>query len=136
MTIYKPMTPSLRRKIDKAYDSQMAELNECEDNCYVQMLRHLYGMQRNLLSSLPDGYLIPSDTAQLLAYESGKASERPKEGEWIDEAVPVCLVGKGNRQCRCSLCGHRDIQAKTQKVPYCWFCGAKMNEKHIADKEV
>lgn len=59
MTVYKPMTPSLRGKINKAYDKQMAELNECEDNCYVQMLKHLYGIQRNFVTSLPDGYLIP-----------------------------------------------------------------------------
>jgi len=58
-TIYKPMTPSLRRKIDSAYDKLMAELNECENNCYVQMLRNLYETQRNLLTSLPDGYLVP-----------------------------------------------------------------------------
>lgn len=59
MTVYKPMTPSLRRKIDIAYDKQMAELNECEDNGYVQMLKQLYGIQRNLLTSLPDGFLMP-----------------------------------------------------------------------------
>lgn len=57
-------------------------------------------------------------------------------GEWIEETVPVALVGRGNRQCTCSNCGHGDIQAKTQEVPYCWFCGAKMkggeeNEKSI-----
>ena len=59
MTIYKPMTPSLRREIDKAYDKQMEELNECEDNCYVQTLKKLYGIQRNILTSLPDGFLMP-----------------------------------------------------------------------------
>jgi len=59
MTIYKPMTPSLRREINKAYDKQMEELNECENNCYVQMLKEIYGIQRNILTSLPDGYLIP-----------------------------------------------------------------------------
>ena len=59
MTTYKPMTVSLRRKIGEAYDKQMAELNECEDNCYVQMLRQVYKAQRNLLLSLPDGYLLP-----------------------------------------------------------------------------
>lgn len=48
------------------------------------------------------------------------------KGEWIEEAVPIALIGRGNRQRRCSLCGHRDIQAKTQEVPYCWHCGAKM----------
>lgn len=59
MTVYKPMTPALRRKINKAYNEQINELSECEDNGYVQMLKSLYGIQRNLINSLPDGYLIP-----------------------------------------------------------------------------
>lgn len=57
--------------------------------------------------------------------ETLKDAEQPT-GEWIEETVPVAFVGRGNRQCRCSNCGHGDIQAKTQEVPYCWFCGAKM----------
>lgn len=59
------------------------------------------------------------------AINNAPTVDRP-QGEWIEEAVPVGLIGRGNRQRRCSLCGHRDIQAKTQEVPYCWFCGAEM----------
>ena len=59
MTVYKPMTPKLRNQIDDAYKKQMAELDECENTQYVQMLRNLYGVQMNFLQSLPDGYLIP-----------------------------------------------------------------------------
>ena len=59
MTVYKPMTPRLRRAINDAYDKQMRELDECEDNSYVQLVRSLYGVSRNLLTSLPDGYLLP-----------------------------------------------------------------------------
>lgn len=59
MTVYKPMTPDLRRQIDKAYDKKMDELKECENTPYVQMLKHLYGVQRNFLKQFPDGYLLP-----------------------------------------------------------------------------
>lgn len=59
MTAYKPMNPSLRRSINKACDEMIAELNECENNCYVQMLKHLYETERAVLTALPDGYLIP-----------------------------------------------------------------------------
>ena len=59
MTVYKPMTPRLRDQIDEAYRKQMAELDECENTPYVQFLKSLYGIQRNFLSQLPDGYLIP-----------------------------------------------------------------------------
>ena len=59
MTVYKPMTPKLRREINNAYDKQMRELDECEDNSYVQLLRSIYGIQRDLLTMFPDGYLLP-----------------------------------------------------------------------------
>jgi hypothetical protein len=50
-------------------------------------------------------------------------------GEWImwenqrDEDV-----ANGNYLYSCSNCGHADVHAKTQSVPYCWYCGARMNK--------
>lgn len=32
----------------------------------------------------------------------------------------------GNYRYVCSECDHSDIHAKTQEVPYCWYCGTKM----------
>lgn len=29
----------------------------------------------------------------------------------------------------CSNCHHGDVQARGQEVPYCWYCGAKMDVK-------
>lgn len=52
--------------------------------------------------------------------------KRP-HGRWIEEPVPIGLIGRGNGQYRCSNCQHGDIHAKTQEVPYCWYCGAKMD---------
>jgi hypothetical protein len=26
----------------------------------------------------------------------------------------------------CSVCGHGDVHARTQEVPYCWWCGSLM----------
>ena len=59
MTIYKPMTPKLRNEINYAYKKQMDELDTCENNEYVQLLKSTYSLQLKLLNSLPDGYLIP-----------------------------------------------------------------------------
>ena len=56
--------------------------------------------------------------------------ERP-QGKWIEETVPVALVGRGNGQYRCSNCQHGDVHAKTQEVPFCWYCGAKMDGKEV-----
>ena len=55
-----------------------------------------------------------------------KMSE-PKTGHWIrckeqDEAD----LDNGNALYECSNCGHTDLHAETQEVPYCWFCGSDM----------
>ena len=34
-----------------------------------------------------------------------------------------------NLVCRCSRCEHGDRHSPGITVPYCWFCGAKMEEK-------
>ena len=34
----------------------------------------------------------------------------------------------------CSNCHHGDVHAEGQEVPYCWYCGAKMDAKHIKEK--
>ena len=49
----------------------------------------------------------------------------PKHGWWIEEGL---VDGNQNRYCRCSVCGKGDTQAISQRVPYCWWCGAKMDE--------
>lgn len=59
MTFYKPMTPQMRRDIDRATDKAINELSECQNTPYVEMLKSLYEIQRNVLNSFPDGFLIP-----------------------------------------------------------------------------
>lgn len=60
---------------------------------------------------------------------------------WIESAQSVQRTGKwilhdnqrqedvdcGNYLYICSECGYSDLHAKTQDVPYCWHCGAKMS---------
>jgi len=55
------------------------------------------------------------------------ALKEPKTGHWIrckeqDEAD----LDNGNALYECSNCGHTDLHAETQEVPYCWFCGSDM----------
>ena len=53
-------------------------------------------------------------------------SEKPKTGHWI----PMGLVdANDNRNYECSECHHGDTHAKNQIVPYCWYCGAKMESE-------
>lgn len=58
-TYYKPLTPKLREEINDAIVSNMAELKTCENNAIVNAQIIGYGAFRNIINSLPDGYLIP-----------------------------------------------------------------------------
>ena len=74
---------------------------------------------------LPDGRLIT-------ALEMGiKALERQKTGRWILNGTTDC---DGNNNYICSNCSHGDTHAKGQKVPFCWWCGARM-EAENADSD-
>lgn len=61
--------------------------------------------------------------AYRMAVEALEA-EPVKHGKWLQEGL---VDGAGNRFCRCSNCGKGDTQAASQIVPYCWWCGAKMD---------
>lgn len=56
--------------------------------------------------------------------EDCEETEPIKHGHWIDEGL---VDGNQNRYCRCSECGKSDTQAISQRVPYCWWCGARMD---------
>lgn len=58
-TFYKPLTPKLRSEIMQSIDSNISELNTCQSNVLVNMQKTGYGALRNIISALPDGYIIP-----------------------------------------------------------------------------
>lgn len=47
-----------------------------------------------------------------------------KHGKWIDREGPDEDL---NVTDRCSVCWHSETHSQTVEVPYCWFCGAKMD---------
>lgn len=52
-----------------------------------------------------------------------------KKGYWILSDYQVKEdTDNGNYRYYCSNCSHADIHARTVDVPYCWYCGAKMEE--------
>ncbi len=59
MEIYKPLTPSLRMKIDNAFDRQINELKTCEDNALVRAQISALQAYKRIIHRLPDGYPIP-----------------------------------------------------------------------------
>ena len=48
-------------------------------------------------------------------------------GRWIDSGV---RDEDGNGEYTCSRCNHNDKHSPGIRVPYCWFCGAKMDGDH------
>ena len=61
-------------------------------------------------------------------------SAEPKTGAWIRcKKQRKKDLDNGNALYECSNCGHTDLHAETQEVPYCWFCGADMGGKKSDD---
>ena len=60
-------------------------------------------------------------------YNQPSAQSERGTGEWIlaDEQREED-VQNGNYRYICSCCGSSDLHAKTQEVPYCWYCGSRM----------
>lgn len=58
-TIYKPLTPALRSKINDLIDININELMTCERNGLVNMQITAQMAVKNLIRNLPDGYLMP-----------------------------------------------------------------------------
>ena len=55
-----------------------------------------------------------------------KLTEPRKHGHWekLTEAD-----ADGNVWYSCSICNRGDLHAEEAVVPYCWYCGARMDEK-------
>ena len=59
MTDYKPLTPKFRSEILDSINSQVNELNTCQENVFVSAQRVGLDALQNLIKALPDGYPIP-----------------------------------------------------------------------------
>lgn len=62
------------------------------------------------------------------AEQSGESRIQVNSAYWIQESEPD---DNDNVQCQCSNCYHGDLHAIGAKVPYCWYCGAKMEEQDV-----
>ena len=59
MSYYKPLTPIFRSDILDSINSQVSELNACQENVFVSAQRVGLDALQNLIKALPDGYPIP-----------------------------------------------------------------------------
>lgn len=102
--------------------------------------RDAIGLADNLKDDLPDDMQIAdaviAHNEGILEYQTAlsllpSAEPERKTGRWIlHENQRQEDVNNGNYLYICSECGKSDIHAKTQEVPFCWWCGAKMEVEH------
>ena len=59
MTNYKPLTPQFRSDILDSINSQVSELNTCQENAFVLAQKVGLNALENLFKALPDGYPVP-----------------------------------------------------------------------------
>ena len=59
MSNYKPLTPKFRSDILDSINSQVSELNACQENVFVSAQKVGLNALQNLIKALPDGYPIP-----------------------------------------------------------------------------
>lgn len=59
MTVYKMLTPKLRREITEDLDLMLAEVNTCERNILTEMQYESISALKTLINQLPDGYPMP-----------------------------------------------------------------------------
>lgn len=68
--------------------------------------------------------------ADLIVDEAPTIEER-KHGHWVQVSD---WDKNGQAHFDCSVCGAGDVHADEAEVPYCWHCGAVMDE--VAEDEV
>lgn len=58
-TYLTPLTKDLKASVNSEIDRKMEELNRCDETPFVALYRVAYGVTRNLINALPDGYPVP-----------------------------------------------------------------------------
>ena len=58
-TYLTPLTKDMKCSVNMELDRKIEELNGCDNTPYVEMYKVLYGLTRNLINALPDGYPVP-----------------------------------------------------------------------------
>lgn len=68
----------------------------------------------------------------LAAYPNGAEFTAVQHGRWVRFGAEDA---DGNVCARCSACGAMDSHAKGVLVPYCWKCGARMDDETEGEQE-
>jgi hypothetical protein len=72
-------------------------------------------------------FLPTGEGIKALMFSLPSAQPERKVGKWILADLQIqAEMDNGNYCYNCSNCGKADIHAKSAEVPFCWWCGARM----------
>lgn len=72
-----------------------------------------------------DGIKAGYDAAMIVISNYATVIEERKHGHWVQVSD---WDKNGQAHFDCSVCGAGDVHADDAEVPYCWHCGAVMDE--------
>ena len=91
------------------------------------LLRDIPKTQTNVFENCRNCELLDEYQVTRIIYSQPIIEAEPiRRGYWI-EIIPANI--DHNITVQCSVCGAGDTHAEGVHVPYCWHCGAKMEEE-------
>lgn len=81
-----------------------------------------------------DGGAVECAVEKLILDSSVVDAEPVKHGHWIMLHKTHNVDEDNDYDWRCSGCNHVDCHNINVEVPYCWHCGAKMDEEEDEDE--
>lgn len=107
-------------KLNRLYVRFENIICECHSPCHFELLRVCDECirERKVRKPYTTKIIMRTDILEKLMIE--------KHAKWKCTDGPDA---SGNYQYNCSNCGQKSIHGPHTEVPYCWYCGAKMDEK-------
>ena len=111
-----------------AYESPIKLITDLEHRIIEDQERNIYKAVVSYGIDIDKDELFKLLFADRNQYEKGYAdglADAIKHGHWEKLAE---ADADGNVWYSCSICNRGDLHAEEAVVPYCWYCGAKMDE--------
>jgi hypothetical protein len=85
-----------------------------------------HALLKNVYDNPPEkARMTTAEWCRKCIYEAPTIEAEPvRHGRWIEETEPD---ENGNVVTMCNQCYHTDEHGVNMKIPYCWYCGARMD---------
>ena len=115
----------------------LSELKYCLDNCPpTEWQQGWNDAIDTIIGEVPEVDIDAiTESHEKIGYDKGvrdgyaQATSEVRYGHWIERTkVYPALFTDSTYIYECSNCGYMDTHGANVEVPYCWHCGAKMDE--------